>query len=73
VATLGVCVVSRSSRRCSELMSEVVSLAQNQREALVSDIATEIVAFGAGGSAIRGGIEQTLDRDADLAEDEDES
>lgn len=73
VATLGVCVVSRSSRRCSELMSEVVSLAQNQREALVSDIATEIVAFGAGGSAIRGGIEQTLDRDAGPTEDEDES
>src|SRR6195952_888811 len=64
VATLGVSVVSNDSARCSEVLSHVASLAGGAHDALVADVATEIVAFGEGGSGIRGGIEQALDRGA---------
>jgi len=64
VATLGVTVVSNESARCSEVLSHVASLAGSAHDALVADVATEIVSFGAGGSGIRGGIEQALDRGA---------
>jgi uncharacterized protein len=67
VATLGVCVVSNDSARCAEVLSHMASLAGAAHDALVADVATEIVSFGAGGSGIRGGIEQALDRGA-LAE-----
>jgi hypothetical protein len=39
-------------------------LASDARDALVADVATEIVSFGVGGTGIRGGIEQALDRGA---------
>ena len=77
VATLGVTVVSNESARCSEVLSHVASLAGPAHDALVADVATEIVSFGAGGSGIRGGIEQALDRGAlsdpafDFSEDDD--
>jgi uncharacterized protein YlxP (DUF503 family) len=64
VATLGVSVVSNDSARCSEVLSHVASLAGAAHDALVADVATEIVSFGDGGSGIRGGIEQALDRGA---------
>jgi uncharacterized protein YlxP (DUF503 family) len=64
VATLGVSVVSNDSARCSEVLSHMASLAGSAHDALVADVATEIVSFGAGGSGIRGGIEQALDRGA---------
>src|SRR3954449_9806422 len=64
VATLGVSVVSNDSARCSEVLSHVASLAGAARDALVADVATEIVSFGDGGAGIRGGIEQALDRGA---------
>src|SRR5947209_830824 len=64
VATLGVSVVSNDSARCSEVLSHVASLAGSAHDALVADVATEIVSFGDGGSGIRGGIEQALDRGA---------
>ena len=76
VATLGVSVVSNDSARCSEVLSHMASLAGSAHDALVADVATEIVSFGNGGTGIRGGIEQALDRGAfseasfDLAEDE---
>jgi uncharacterized protein YlxP (DUF503 family) len=62
VATLGVSVVSNDSARCSEVLSHVASLAGSAKDALVADVATEIVSFGEGGTGIRGGIEQALDR-----------
>ncbi len=40
----------------------MASLAGGAHDALVADVATEIVSFGGGGSGIRGGIEQALDR-----------
>jgi len=64
VATLGISVVSNDSARCSEILSHVATLASSARDALVADVATEIVSFGDGGTGIRGGIEQALDRGA---------
>jgi hypothetical protein len=39
---------------------------------VLADVATEIVPFGTGGSGIRGGIEQALERNARSREDDDE-
>ena len=64
VATLGVSVVSNEAARCSEVLSHMASLAGSAHDALVADVATEIVSFGDGGTGIRGGIEQALDRGA---------
>ena len=64
VATLGVSVVSNDSARCAEVLSHMASLAGSAHDALVADVATEIVSFGDGGAGIRGGIEQALDRGA---------
>jgi uncharacterized protein YlxP (DUF503 family) len=64
VATLGVSVVSNDSARCSEVLSHMATLAGAAHDALVADVATEIVSFGGGGRGIRGGIEQALDRGA---------
>src|SRR5450432_518997 len=64
VATLGVAVLSNDAARCSEVLSHMAVLAGSARVALVAEVATEIVSFGAGGSGIRGGIEQALDRGA---------
>ncbi len=62
VAALGVAVVARDSAHCEELTSLVRHSAEGLREALVSDVATETVSFGEGGSGIRGGIEDALGR-----------
>ncbi len=64
VATLGVSVVSNDSARCSEVLAHMATLAGSAHDALVADVATEIVSFGNGGAGIRGGIEQALDRGA---------
>ncbi len=64
VATLGVSVVSNDARRCSEVLAHVATLAGSAHDALVADVATEIVSFGKGGAGVRGGIEQALDRGA---------
>ncbi len=78
VATLGVAVVSNDSARCSEVLSHMATLAGAAHDALVADVATEIVSFGGGGTGIRGGIEQALDRGAlsdpsfELAAEDDE-
>ena len=73
VATLGVAGVSGDSARCSEVLSHVSSLASGLSDALLADVATEVVAFGAGGSSLRGGIEKALDRgnDRELPADDD--
>jgi uncharacterized protein YlxP (DUF503 family) len=78
VATLGIAVVSNDSARCSEVLSHMASLAGSAHDAVVADVATEIVSFGGGGTGIRGGIEQALDRGAlsdlsfDLSREDDE-
>jgi uncharacterized protein YlxP (DUF503 family) len=62
VATLGVAVVSGEAARCDEVLAAVTRAARQANDAVLADVATEIVSFGAGGSGIRGGIEQTLSR-----------
>ena len=62
VATLGVAIVSGEAARCSEVLSAVSRAAELANDAVLADVATEIVPFGAGGSGIRGGIEQALGR-----------
>lgn len=71
LATLGACVVARDSRHCSELLSEVENLARGVRDALVSDVATEILSFKAGGLGVRGGIEKALEDRAPRDDDDD--
>jgi uncharacterized protein YlxP (DUF503 family) len=72
VATLGVAVVSGDSARCSEVLSHAASMAGNLSDALLADVATEIVSFGAGGSSLRGGIEKTFEGKPDLDLDDDD-
>jgi uncharacterized protein YlxP (DUF503 family) len=64
VATLGVAVVSNEAARCSEVLSQAVRMARVARDAVLSDVATEIITLGEGGGAIRGGIEHALDEPA---------
>jgi uncharacterized protein len=70
VATLGVSVLSGDSRRCSSILGQAVGMARVQRDALVTDVATEIVSFGHGGKNLRGGIENLLDDELSPEDDE---
>lgn len=74
VATLGMAVVSNEAARCSALLAKGVAMARTARDAVLADVATEILTFGAGGAGIRGGIEQALGSDtgAHPFDDEDE-
>jgi uncharacterized protein YlxP (DUF503 family) len=77
VATLGIATVSGDAARCSEVLSRVHAAASTLSDAVLADVATEVIPFGVGGSSIRGGIEQSLNRfDAgrfsDEFEDDDE-
>ena len=74
VATLGVAVVSNESGRCSEVLSAAVRMARGARDAVLADVATEIMTLGDGGSGIRGGIDSALDSTigaADFDEEDD--
>jgi uncharacterized protein len=74
VATLGLAVVSNEAARCSALLSKGIAMARTARDAVLADVATEIVSFGEGGSGVRGGIEQALASDSGAYpyDDEDE-
>jgi uncharacterized protein len=67
VATLGVAVVSNESARCSEVLSAAVGMARVARDAVLADVATEIMTLGDGGRGIRGGIETALGDPGDFA------
>ena len=71
VATLGVAIVSGEAARCQEVLSAVSRAAEQANDAVLADVATEIVPFGAGGSGIRGGIEQALERRGAAPDEED--
>jgi uncharacterized protein len=62
VATLGVAIVSNDSSRCSEVLDAAARMARGARDAVLADVATEIITLGAGGRGVRGGIEQALER-----------
>jgi uncharacterized protein YlxP (DUF503 family) len=74
VATLGMAVVANEAARCSALLAKGVAMARTARDAVLADVATEILTFGEGGAGIRGGIEQALESDtgAHPYDDEDE-
>jgi len=72
VSTLGVAVVSNDAARCSEVMDSVVRMARGARDAVLADVATEIITLGSGGKGIQGGIEQALGRLDDPGEEDDE-
>jgi uncharacterized protein len=61
VATLGIAVVSNEAARCSALIAKGVAMARGARDAVLADVATEILTFGEGGSGIRGGVERALE------------
>ncbi|RYZ05368.1 MAG: DUF503 domain-containing protein [Myxococcales bacterium] len=69
VATLGVAIISGEAARCDEVLSAVSRAAAQANDAVLADVATEIIPFGAGGSSIRGGIEQALSRSSNTEED----
>lgn len=60
VATLGLAVVSNDSARCSEVLAAAAGMARVARDAVLADVATEIITLGDGGRSICGGIEQAL-------------
>lgn len=69
VATLGVVVVSADARRCQAVLGAAKGLASQLADAVLADVATEVVPFGPGGQGIRGGIEQVLDEEDDFEVD----
>ncbi len=71
VATLGVAVVARDSVRCNEVLAHAAGHARTLAQAVLADVATEVVSFGDGGTSVRGGIEQALDGWVPADEDDD--
>jgi uncharacterized protein YlxP (DUF503 family) len=63
VATIGVTTVSRERARCEEVLDAASSIARSLPEGLLADVRREVIAFGDGGSRIRGGIETSLDEE----------
>jgi uncharacterized protein YlxP (DUF503 family) len=62
-ATLGVAVVANEAAHCDEVLASVAAMAGSLSDAILSDRATEIIAFGEGGRGVQGGIEQALATD----------
>jgi uncharacterized protein YlxP (DUF503 family) len=58
VATLGVAVVSNEAARVSEVLAAAVGMARVARDAVLADVATEVITLGEGGRGLQGGIEQ---------------
>ncbi|HWP06832.1 MAG TPA: DUF503 family protein [Polyangiaceae bacterium] len=69
VATVGVAVVANEAARCSEMLSAAVAMARVTRDAVLADVATEIITLGEGGRSIQGGIESALDEPPDTEEE----
>jgi uncharacterized protein YlxP (DUF503 family) len=70
VATVGVAVVANEAARCSEMLSAAVAMARVTRDAVLADVATEIITLGEGGRSIQGGIESALDEPPDTEDDD---
>jgi uncharacterized protein YlxP (DUF503 family) len=72
VATLGLVTVSNEGARCEQVMAAAIGMARVSRDAVLADVATEVVSFGQGGGNLRGGIEQALGELETGAFDDDE-
>ncbi len=53
-ATFGVACVSSDAAICDKVLADVASMAGTLPDAVLTDRATEIVPFGAGGSGVQG-------------------
>jgi uncharacterized protein len=71
VATLGVAVVANETGRCHEVLASALAMARVLPDAVLCDVRTEVVPFGAGGKGLSTGIEHALD-EADGAGEADE-
>ncbi|MBI4955677.1 MAG: DUF503 domain-containing protein [Myxococcales bacterium] len=62
-AVLGVAVCAREAVRCDQLLAAAARLADDVRDAVLEDRATEILSFGDAGQGVRGefGLEGALD------------
>lgn len=56
-ATVAMAVVSNEAAVCDEVLAKAATMASTLANAVLSDRATEVVAYGHGGSGIQGGIE----------------
>lgn len=72
-ATLGVAVVSNDAAVCDHVLADVAAMANTLPDAILTDRATEIVAFGEGGSGIAGGLDLRRDGDGDGDDDDEEN
>ena len=69
LATLGVVTVSNDASRCEEVLASVAKLANTLADAVLADVKSELVHFGQGGEALRGGIEEALENTVGMAGD----
>jgi len=53
-AVIGVAVVSNDAARCDELLAAAASMARDQRDAVLTDRASEIIPFGDDGGGVHG-------------------
>jgi uncharacterized protein YlxP (DUF503 family) len=57
VARLGVATVSRDAATCRRVIETARTLAESQKDAILADAKAEVLAFGADGEHLGGGIE----------------
>jgi uncharacterized protein YlxP (DUF503 family) len=53
IATLGIAVLSGDASRCEEVLAAARSMATTLHDALLTDVRTEILSFGRGGSGVQ--------------------
>jgi uncharacterized protein YlxP (DUF503 family) len=70
-ATFGVACVSNDAAVCDQQLADVAHMAGTLPDAVLTDRATEIVAFGEGGRSVQGGIEEALSSSARHGEEDD--
>jgi uncharacterized protein len=63
VATFGLAVVANETGRCHEILASALSMARVLPDAVLCDVRTEVVPFGAGGQGLSSGIEGTFERE----------
>lgn len=61
LATLGLCTVSGDLTLCEEILQKALGMARSLADALLIDAAHEVIPFGARGSSVQGGFEQSLE------------
>lgn len=54
LATFGIAVVSSDPRRCQEVLARAASMARTLPDAVLTDVAVELVHFGEGGRSLQG-------------------